>query len=84
MRNAKPRATNREAVEHEPESSLNKKQYKGKYPFMESMIITNSYAGYWRRSNSHDRHVKLLQIEDSRKRVSPDLNIVPNLMKRMF
>ena len=67
LRSAKSRATKREAVEHEPESPLNKKQYKGKYPFTESMIITNSYAGYWRRPNSHDRHVKLLQLEDSRK-----------------
>ena len=45
------------------------------------MIITDMQAT-GEDKNSHDRHVKLLQMEE--KKLSPDLNIVADLMKRTF
>ena len=89
LRNAKPRGIKREAAdeykvtEHESEGSgpPNKKQYKGKYPSAESMIITSMEAT-GEDKNSHDRHVKLMQLEE--RKVSPDLNILADLMKRTF
>ena len=45
------------------------------------MIITSMEAT-GEDKNSHDRHVKLMQLEE--RKVSPDLNILADLMKRTF
>ena len=43
------------------------------------------YAGYWATGedkNLHDRHVKLMQLEE--RKVSPDLKVLADLMMRTF
>ena len=84
LRGYKPKGGTKRAVEHEPDlESPPKRQYKGIYPSTESMVITEMHTqATGEDNNSHDRHVKLLQMEE--RKVSPDMNIVADLMKRTF
>ena len=74
LRNAKPR-------DKTAESGPAKKQFKGTYPSVQSVNITDMQATGEDKS-SHDRHIKLLLMEE--RKVSPDMNIVADLMKRTF
>ena len=91
LRNPKPRGhgtgavAKREAPDYDESKGVEgpptKKQYKGKYPSVEPnpMIIMQATG---EDKNSHDRHVKLIQLEE--RKVSPNLNVLADLMMRTF
>ena len=77
LRNAKPRD---KAADTESEGPP-KKHYKGKYPSVKYINVTDIQATGEDKS-WHDRHIKLLQLEE--RKVTPDMNIMADLIKGTF
>ena len=80
LRNAKPRR--KITKDSEEEAPTAHKKPREHYPLQPQNMSTAIQPPAGEDKASHVRHVKMLQIEE--RKVSPDKNIVTDLMKRSY